>query len=78
MKIERVLVVDDDILLTDLITEILQQKEITVVTAKNGESALEILKEQPVDLILTDMKMPSAQLKKILYKLQAIIVSGQK
>lgn len=58
MKVGHVLVIDDDILIADFIAETLKQKGITVFLAKSGAQGLEILKEEPVDLILTDMKMP--------------------
>lgn len=58
MSIEKVLVVDDEILMREFIAETLKRNKIDVVTANNGQDALKRLKETTFDLVLTDMKMP--------------------
>jgi two-component system, chemotaxis family, chemotaxis protein CheY len=56
--LNRVLVVDDDPALLMLVTDVLRDEGFTVLTASNGGEALELVTEQPVDLILLDMRMP--------------------
>ena len=53
-----VLVVDDDAPIRDSLEKILKRDGYTVLTAAGGESALEVIRQQPVNLILTDLKMP--------------------
>ena len=55
---EAVLVVDDELPLLSLVTEILTKQGYTVYCAENGEQALEILKTQSVELMLSDVIMP--------------------
>ncbi|MEL6642863.1 MAG: fused response regulator/phosphatase [Pseudomonadota bacterium] len=56
--IQRVLVVDDSPAQLDLVSRILRRRWYEVVTATSGQEALEILRETPVDLILSDWVMP--------------------
>lgn len=58
MAIEKVLVVDDELIMRDLLAEILQRQKIEVATAENGRVALKLIKDEHFDLIITDMKMP--------------------
>ena len=54
---KRILVADDDLGILEGI-EILLSRRYDVVTARNGEEALERLSEGPVDLIILDLLMP--------------------
>jgi len=53
----RILVVDDEVLICDLIEELLTAEGAEVVTESDGLRAVEILKSEPFDLILTDLKL---------------------
>jgi len=55
---KRILVVDDDESILGLERTILEQKGFTVTTATGGRRALEIVAEQPFDLVLLDVMMP--------------------
>lgn len=55
---ETILVVDDEMSLLELTSEILSNKGYQVFRAHNGEQALELLKNNPIDLIITDIIMP--------------------
>jgi len=55
---KRLLVVDDDELNRDLLSRMLFRNGYEVVTAANGPETLEILRAQPVDLVLLDVMMP--------------------
>jgi two-component system, NtrC family, response regulator AtoC len=57
MGIQKVLVVDDESIIRNLLGEILQRKGLEVHSADSGESALAILEDQTFDLVITDMKM---------------------
>lgn len=55
---ERLLVVDDEALVRDFLKEALTRASYQVDLAEDGKRAKEILKDQPYDLVLTDLKMP--------------------
>jgi len=54
----RILVVDDNPDMAETLADILELKGYTVHAAASGAEALEILQDQPVDILLTDVKMP--------------------
>ena len=54
----RVLVVDDDRAVRAALAVNLAKAGIEVTLAENAERALELLEQQPVDLVLTDVRMP--------------------
>ena len=53
----KIMVVDDRWGIRRLLSEVLQGVGYQVITAPSGREALELVKEQAVDLILLDMKM---------------------
>ena len=55
---ETILIVDDEVSLLTLATEILTQYGYKVYCAENGEQALEMLETTNVDLVLSDVIMP--------------------
>ena len=55
----RVLVVDDDIQLCELLGEVLENEGYHVDTVHCGESALEFIQSHPVDLVLLDVMLPN-------------------
>jgi DNA-binding NtrC family response regulator len=54
----RVLVVDDEKHQRDILKVILDSEGYETIAARNGRHALEILRDHPFDVILTDLKMP--------------------
>ena len=54
---KRILIADDDLGILEGM-EILLSRRYEVVTARNGEEALERLREGPVDLVILDLLMP--------------------
>ncbi len=54
----RVLFVDDELPLRDVVSRILARRGVEVTTAGDAISAVEILRDQPFDLVLTDFQMP--------------------
>jgi DNA-binding NtrC family response regulator len=52
-----VLVVDDDKLVNELLTETLQRAGYTCTSVMSGEEALEKIKANPFEIVLTDLKM---------------------
>lgn len=58
MSKKTVLVVEDEKVLNDAYMTILKQEGFKVLSAFDGEEALEIAKKHDVDLILLDLRMP--------------------
>lgn len=54
----KILIVDDDPHILDVISFALENADMSVSTAKNGLLALACFKENPVDLIVLDINMP--------------------
>ena len=55
---ERILIVDDEVMIRDLCSHILTAEGYAVTTMSNGEDALEELRRGSTDLLITDIKMP--------------------
>lgn len=53
-----ILLVEDDELVRDMLTQLLQRASHTVVCAVNGEEATELLKKTKPDIMVTDIIMP--------------------
>ena len=54
----NILVVDDDPLIRKLLDQVLEKGGHTVVSAVDGEQALEIFKQNKIELVITDVFMP--------------------
>ena len=55
---KRVLVVDDEPLMRDMLYAALRRKKMPVDKAENGKIALEMISKNKYDIVLTDMRMP--------------------
>ncbi len=58
MKKTNILIVDDNISLAETMSFILEKKEYRAITAKNGNEAIEKVKNKFFDIIFMDIKMP--------------------
>jgi len=58
MSIEKILVVDDEMLVRTFLAETLRRKNLDVTTAENGTKAISLIKDNVYDMVITDMKMP--------------------
>src|SRR5579872_3968031 len=54
----KILLVEDDNLVRDMLTQVLQRASHTVMCAENGEEATEYLKKETPDIMVTDIIMP--------------------
>lgn len=81
----KILVVDDEAMLRDLLKEVLEAKGYSVITASNGAAAVEIYekKKGEIDLVILDMLMPGMSgletfrlLKEVDQNIRAVISSG--
>ena len=78
-----ILVVDDEPDLLELIAEELAMSGFKVLTASSGNKAFAMIKENRIDLIITDIRMPDGDgielirnVKTINHKAQIICVTG--
>ena len=55
---KRILVVDDEVQIRTMLTEILEQEGYEVHAAGNGEEGLDLAGKLAFDLVITDMIMP--------------------
>jgi len=55
---KKLLVVEDDLLLTRLYERMFQHEGIEVITAHDGEEALQHIRDDSPDLVLLDIKLP--------------------
>jgi DNA-binding response OmpR family regulator len=65
-----VLAVDDNATIRKAISMRLQSKGYEVVTAANGESALDLVASRPFDLVQLDLQMPSMRGEEVLERLR--------
>lgn len=79
----RILVVDDEENMLQMLKTFFTEKEYSCLTAKNGVEALKILEKEQIDIVITDMKMPEMDgldlLKNIKEKhknISAVIMTG--
>jgi signal transduction histidine kinase/PAS domain-containing protein len=54
----RILVVDDEPDVAELIAEVLRKDGCTVIHASSGKRAVELMRQQPFDILLSDLNMP--------------------
>src|SRR5258706_15734331 len=54
----RILVVDDERSMRELLAIVLRREGYEVLLAENGRAAINLLEKEPVDLLIADMKMP--------------------
>lgn len=80
---KKILIVDDEHGICLLLQEVFKDEGYNVITAKTGKKALDIIKEQAIDLIIIDYKLPVIdgievlrELEKNNYSIPAILMSG--
>ncbi|MBF0361199.1 MAG: response regulator [Oligoflexia bacterium] len=80
---KMVLIVDDDKIICDYLQKELKRNYLSSVIAYNGESALKLIKENKLDIILLDIGLPDINgldmlttIKEITPKSEVIIITG--
>ena len=68
----KILVVDDEAIQRDIVKDILEDQGYDVLTSGSGPDALECLKTAPVDLVLTDLRMPGMDGVELLERVKAL------
>ena len=55
---QRILIVDDEQIIRESVSFVLQKEGFTVAEAPNGRVALEAHRERPFDIVITDIEIP--------------------
>ena len=55
---KKILIVEDDVFSAEYLTEVLSDTKVKVVLTKNGNDAIDKVKEDNFDLILMDIQLP--------------------
>lgn len=83
MTQEKILVIDDELFVRELLQEFLSKEGYKVYLAESGEKAINLVKTTPVEIALIDLKMPGMdgistlkEIKKIAPNIIAIILTG--
>lgn len=69
---KKILIVEDDTNINNLIKELLVQNHYEVVSAYSGTEAISILEKENVDLILLDLMLPGLNGEDIIAKVKSI------
>jgi DNA-binding response OmpR family regulator len=59
-KTPRILVVDDDELMREMLKDLLEMNQFSVMTAGNVSEAIHLIDTEPFDVLLSDLHMPGA------------------
>ncbi|GAU09082.1 response regulator [Desulfoplanes formicivorans] len=57
-KVLKILIVDDEAGVRESLADYLEDLGFTVFTAENGEKALDVLADHPMDLAIVDVRLP--------------------
>ena len=69
---KRILVVDNDTGVCQMLKTTLQDLDFSVSTAETGKEGLEIYRSQDIDFVLLDVRMPDMEGKQTLEELKSI------
>jgi two-component system response regulator AtoC len=58
MAIQKILIVDDEMLMRSFLQETFKRKNYEIYVAENGSMAFDLISKEDFDLIITDIKMP--------------------
>ncbi len=83
MPRERIVVADDVEEIRDLCQRALQAQGYRVSTASNGQEAIDLASQHPIDLLITDLRMPRVtgleayrRMREVRPELMAIVMTG--
>lgn len=83
MKVNRILVMEDDETISTALEMILTEAGYDVDVAGTGENALEIFDQKPIDLIIADLKLPGISGMEVIKrvkeknpKVEVIVITG--
>ncbi len=71
-SVKRLLVIDDDTAICSLLERLLSGKGYEVATAGRGSTAMELLTEQPFDLVLCDHRLPDTDSMQLMERIKQL------
>lgn len=72
MSIEKILIVDDELLMRNFLIEALKRKGIDAIGVDDGEKAIKLMVEQSFDMVITDLRMPGMTGMDVLKKIKEL------
>ena len=57
----RIMIIDDNVYILDMLKQTLEREGYEVVEASNGDEGIRLYRENPADLIITDILMPKKE-----------------
>jgi DNA-binding NtrC family response regulator len=72
MTTARILIVDDEEIIRDSLSFILEKEGHAVETAQNGQEAIDKIEKEPFDIVITDLEMPEVKGIELLEKVQRL------
>jgi DNA-binding NtrC family response regulator len=83
MSKQKALIVDDNVPMADVLVEMLEVFNVHAITVQDGETALKSLNEEPIGLVITDLRMPKMSGVELLRSIKAqspdlpvVVISG--
>ena len=73
----KVLVVDDELHLCNILRRILEREGYRVITAPDGEAALRLTEEEKPDVILLDLMMPGIDGREVCHRVREFSAATQ-
>ncbi len=80
---QTVLVVDDTPMILHVFKRILREERYAVLTANNGNEALELVRQKSVELVILDLKLPDMsgieilrRIKRLRDNVEVIVITG--
>ncbi|HLA44424.1 MAG TPA: response regulator transcription factor [Aggregatilineales bacterium] len=77
MRQQTILVVDDEATIREVVRRYLERDGFLVLEAENGKQALDILRDQPLDLVVLDVMLPELDGFSITRRLRGDTVGGE-
>ena len=74
LKNKKILVVDDDAQLVDMISEFLTKKGYKISTALDSDEVIKVLDAEPMDIILLDIMMPKINGEQLFTMIREMII----
>ncbi|MCP4687031.1 MAG: response regulator, partial [Desulfobacterales bacterium] len=61
MEKEHILIIDDERLMRSMLRRLLESKGYKITVASDGDEGMKLYRENPADLIITDLLMPEKE-----------------
>ncbi|MCF7869886.1 MAG: response regulator [Candidatus Omnitrophica bacterium] len=75
---KHILIVDDDLLIVRTLKRLLSKEKYKVTTALGAEEALNLIKENDFDLIISDIKMPGMDGVEMVKRIRKYLTENEK